>query len=666
MKQSKRFLWPPLVRLAGLLCLLALAPLGHAAPQDYYRITVVDADTGRGVPLVALTTVNAVTFYTDSNGIVAVHEPDLMGRTVWFGVKSHGYEFPADGFGNRGVALDVKAGGQAQIKIKRVNIAERLYRITGAGIYRDSILVGQPVPIQQPLLNGLVMGQDTVMATPYWGKLYWFYGDTERPGYPLGQFATSGATSKLPGQGGLDPGQGVDLTYWTDASGFSRPMLPLPGFGGPVWVGGVFTLKDANGAERLYTHFSHLDHDGKTAEHGLAVFDDAKAVFEPICRFALEAPLYPDGQPFHAVVNGQPYLYFQSKTLQAYPLVRVRADEAHVTDAHACEAFTCLAPGARYEGANTRLDRGRDGRLIYAWKADTAVLGYDDQQALVTAGKLKPEEALAPLRDVETDAPIHSHGGSVFWNAYRKRWVMISGQASGTSSYLGEIWFAEADTPVGPWTYARKIVTHDHYTFYNPTQHPFFDQQGGRLIYFEGTYTDAYSGSADLTPRYNYNQIMYRLDLGDPRLSLPVPVYALAGPDGYGLRETVDARHEWGQVRGVPFFAVPPNRPHAGLIPVPAASFVGAGGPLLFYALPPTPAAGEKASPAVVPLYECRDEHTNALIYLTDPASPSLERLSARPLCRVWRNPSTVHAWDPAARPAPQDYPSRSRAETGK
>lgn len=654
MKQPRRFSLPALLWLAGLLCLLGLAPRVQAVPQDYYRITVVDADTGRGVPLVELKTVNAVTFYTDSNGVVAVNEPDLMGRTVWFGVKSHGYEYPADGFGNRGVALDVKAGGQGQIKIKRVNIAERLYRITGAGIYRDSVLVGAPVPIKQPLMDGLVMGQDTVMAAPYRGKLYWFYGDTERPGYPLGQFATSGATSLIPGQGGLDPDRGVDLTYWTDADGFSRPMLPLPGFGGPVWVGGVFTLKGTGpdgSRERLYTHFSHLDGKGKTAEHGLAVFDDAKAVFEPICRFPLDAPLYPDGQPFHVVVNGQPYLYFQSKSLQAFPLVRVRADEAHVTDARTCEAFTCLARGAHDDGANTRLDRGKDGRLIYAWKADTAVLGYDEQQALIAAGKMKPEEALTPLRDIETDAPIHSHGGSVFWNAYRKRWVMISGQASGTSSYLGELWFAEADTPVGPWVYARKIVTHDHYTFYNPTQHPFFDGDGGRLIYFEGTYTDTYSGTAALTPRYNYNQIMYRLALDDPRLSLPVPVYALAGPDGYGLRETVEARHEWIRVQGIPFFAVPPDRPHAGLISIAPPQ---AAGPLLFFALPPTPVVGEKVSPAVVPLYEYRDEHTNAVWYATDSGLPlpSAHR-SALPICRVWRNPSTLLALDTAARPTP-------------
>jgi hypothetical protein len=63
------------------------------------------------------------------------------------------------------------------LPLRRLNIAERLYRITGEGIYRGSILVGQPVPIKQPLLNGKVVGQDTVIVTPYKGKLYWFWGD---------------------------------------------------------------------------------------------------------------------------------------------------------------------------------------------------------------------------------------------------------------------------------------------------------------------------------------------------------------------------------------------------------------------------------------------------------------------------------------------------------
>ena len=99
--------------------------------------------------------------------------------------------------------------------------------------------------------------------------------------------------------------------------------------------------------------------------------------------------------------------------------------------------------------------------------------------------------------------------------------MLISVEAQGKASQLGEIWYAEADKPEGPWKYARRIVTHDRYSFYNPKHHPFFDQRGGRYIYFEGTYTHMFSGNPEQTPRYEYNQMMYRLDLSDPRLKLP-------------------------------------------------------------------------------------------------------------------------------------------------
>jgi hypothetical protein len=105
--------------------------------------------------------------------------------------------------------------------------------------------------------------------------------------------------------------------------------------------------------------------------------------------------------------------------------------------------------------------------------------------------------------------------GSVTWNEFRKRWIMISARKA------GEIWYSEAKTPTGPWTDGVKVVDHAAYNFYNPTQHPYFDQNGGRIIYFEGTYTAEFSAAKEKTPRYNYNQIMYRLDLSDPELKMP-------------------------------------------------------------------------------------------------------------------------------------------------
>lgn len=46
-----------------------------------------------------------------------------------------------------------------------------------------------------------------------------------------------------------------------------------------------------------------------------------------------------------------------------------------------------------------------------------------------------------------------------------------------------------------------------------------FAKDGGRCIYFEGTYSHTFSGNPVATPRYDYNQVMYRLDLADPRLA---------------------------------------------------------------------------------------------------------------------------------------------------
>jgi len=539
---------------------------------------------------VELRTTNQLRYYTDSNGIVAFYEPGLMDQEVYFHVRSHGYEYPADMFENRGKTLKVTPGGSAVIRIKRVNIAERLYRITGEGIYGDSVLVGHPVPIKQPLLNGQVTGQDTVLVELYRGKLYWFWGDTNKASHPLGHFGTAGATSLPPERGGLDPSAGVDLEYFVDQSGFSRPMLAFPG-PGMKWLYWITTLPDENGIERLVARYRSMKDLGKPIEGGLALYNDVKEGFE---RFAALPEGLDEQIPMHAfkaMAGGRQYLYLPGP----YPLLRLPATLKQAADQQSWEAFTCFAP---HRGrAAPQLDRGSDGRLKYGWKAGAAALTFDRQVRLAAAGAMKAPEGLYHLQDVETGARIKPHAGSVYWNAFRKRWVMILQEDRGLSDN-GEIWYAEADTPVGPWVYARKVVTHNKYTFYNPTQHPFFDQEGGRLIYLEGTYTDFFSGAPEKTPRYDYNQIMYRLALDDPRLVLPVPVYRLKAPGGaivYETREAVESSGGWERIADIAFFA--PDRPAEGLIPIyrlnegsairlrreaPAP----ASAPPLFYALP--------------------------------------------------------------------------------
>lgn len=516
----------------------ALAPAsaaGHAkapirpqaatqAAQRYFVIKVLDDRTGRGIPLVELRTVHQLRFVTDSNGVVAFDEPGLMNQRVFFFVESHGYESPKDGFGMAGVSLQVTPGGRAEIKLRRVNLAERLYRITGAGIYRDSVLVGEPVPIAQPLLNGQVLGQDSVMAMPYRGRIYWFWGDTNRPAHPLGLFHTSGATSRLPGQGGLSPAVGVDLEYFVDAQGFSRAMCPSEG-PGPVWIDGLALVDDAQGNPRMVTHYSRMKNLSEVLEHGLAVYDDQAEVFRKHRRFELEQKWQcPRGHSLVLKDSTGRWLLFATP----FPTVRVRPRLEQVADPAAYEAFTCLASRARFEQAKTRLHRDAAGKVQYRWTAEAPPLAPADELALVRAGLLASDEARFLPKDVATGKPVVMHSGSVAWNAYRQKWILIAVQAGGDTSFLGEVWFSEADHPTGPWRWACKVVTHNKYSFYNPAHHPFFDEDGGRIIYFEGTYTHTFSGNSQATPRYDYNQIMYRLDLSDPRL--PKPLAGRAGP----------------------------------------------------------------------------------------------------------------------------------------
>ena len=485
-------------------------------PIEYFTVKVIDAQTGRGVPLVELKTVNDIRYYTDSNGIIAFYEPGLMDRDVFFHIQSHGYEVQTDGFGYRGATLRTKPGANTTIQITRNNIAERLYRVTGQGIYRDTMLTGEQSPLSKPVLNGRVLGQDTVMATVYKDKIYWFWGDTDRESYPLGHFATGGATSQLPQNGGLDPSVGVDLIYFVDDKGFSKPMAPLT-TEAMIWIDALMTLEDEQGNTRLLAHYNCMAELGKRLGHGLIVFDDEKEIFVKLIEFSPDSKLEPAGHPFNVSVNNQDYLYF---AWSPYPLVRVKADWKYVIDLSSYEAFTCLKEGSRYDRQAPDFDRSEDGTLQWGWKKDTAAVNVQEHRHLIADGKMKPEQAWLNLRDIETNETVFAQGGSVHWNAFRDRWIMIVSQVEGSSN-LGEIWYAEAAAPEGPWRWARKIVTHEKYSFYNPAQHEFFDQKNGQIIYFEGTYTDSFSGADFATPRYNYNQIMYRLDLADSRLHLP-------------------------------------------------------------------------------------------------------------------------------------------------
>ncbi len=211
------------------------------------------------------------------------------------------------------------------------------------------MILGRSVPIRDPLLNGKVLGQDSVLEATFGGKIHWFWGDTNRPSYPLGTFGTPGATSLLPGAGGgLDPELGVDFDYTLAPDGFVAPTADLQGRRPNL-------ARRPDGPARPDPPRRRADvrqfRQGPRIDGGLPSGDlpsttrrrDASSSVTPI---PLDAPIRPFGHPFPTKMGGVDYVVFADP----FPLVRVRADVEHFLDLAAYEAFTCLLPGSPERG----------------------------------------------------------------------------------------------------------------------------------------------------------------------------------------------------------------------------------------------------------------------------------------------------------------------------
>jgi hypothetical protein len=622
---------PPIVT-SDLQTRLASGPVPSSS--ECFAVEVVDADTGRGVPLVRVT-LDGQEYWTDSSGLVAFCDPDRVGSMRQAELWSHGYA-------SRSLELMASAGGSATVELERLNIAERLYRITGQGIYRDSVLLGRNVPLESPVLNGEVVGQDTVQATPYRDGIFWVWGDTNRPSYPLGNFHTSSALSDPSDRGGLPQSAGIDLRYFVDGDGFSKQMAPpstVPGEG-VTWLGSLIAVPDGSGEERLFAHYAKVPAQLMAGEIGVVRYDDAQELFVEALQLPTVESRGPTGHPTRWLEPGGDYVYYQ-------PPLRIPATAEAMVDPGLYETFTALA-----EGSASELEKNADGTLAYAWKRNT---DYTTRELLESQAIASDQALDGFVTDIESGDDINVHGAtSRTWNAYRQRFVEMVQEIGGSSSFMGEIWYAEADTPLGPWVYARKIVSHDRHTFYNPRQHPFFDQQAGRRIYFEGTYVTTFAGDGVVpTPRYDYNQVMYRLDLDDPRLALPVAVYDEGGASD-GLARSLATKAQLSPdappLRAL-FFAH--DKPGADRVAVswstascaaPRLVATAAGSspptPPLFYALAASTEASARPEDAV-PLFE----HTNAAgerAYAAGEAEIAGFSRGGAPIAYVWRSPIAV------------------------
>lgn len=494
--------------------------------QQYYSIRILDAETQRGIPLVYLKTTFRTIHVTDSAGYIAFFEPELMtGAGLWVHLVSYGYETPKAGFGTEGVQIAPTPGGSITLWLKRTQLAQRLYRMTGYGIYRDSVLLGLPTPIKAPMLNAQVAGSDTIQCAKYQGKLLWMWQDTEQIAWPLGNFNMTGATTALPED--IDAERGVDFKYLTtgpnnDPGNFVRALakvpLDVPG-SFPIWVDGLTVVPDEKGRERLVARYYASGPSMECMEEGLVQWNDTTQALEKIAKSRQCGGLVPQGHTYYVRDNGTRYAYYGKN-------VRVKADYASVRDLSQYEAFTCLSPDGK------KAVRGSDGALLWSWVRGGKPVNYETTNDLVAQGLFRADESAYRLVDVDTGQPFTAAQVGIAWNAHLQLWVNIVQQLLGDTT-AGEIWLATAQAPEGPWTNAKKVATHymnensfqnNSNDLYNPVQHyELMGREGDRVVYFSGTFVNTFSGNSWSTPYYHYNNIMYRMDLNDPKLALPPP-----------------------------------------------------------------------------------------------------------------------------------------------
>jgi hypothetical protein len=442
---------------------VAICPAQTAAPAPC-RIEVVEKTSGWPVPLVELRTTHNARFVTDNAGVIAFDLPECMGRETWFDVLGHGYEVPKDGFGYHGVRLKPESGKTLKVEVNRTIIAKRLGRLTGSGLFAES----QKLGLDLDWRDSGVFGCDSVQNAVYRGKMFWAWGDTTMPNYPLGIFDMSSATTAIQPLKSFEPPLKLTFDYFTDGKGKPRGVAKMPG-SGPTWVSAYVSLPDKNGRAHLIGTYIKVKPPLEAYESGLCVWNDAKDEFERLRVLWTKSdtqpkqPPAPDGHPaFWKDAGGKEWVLFGN------PLPRLR----------------CPATFEAWQDSST-------------WEV------------------LKPQESLPSATDGK---PVKPHTGSIAWNEFRKRWVTVFMESRGKPSAFGELWYAEADAPLGTWGKAVKVLTHDNYTFYNPRLHPEFTPMNSPILLFEATYTMQFANKPVPTPRYDYNQILYRLDLDDPAL----------------------------------------------------------------------------------------------------------------------------------------------------
>ena len=137
-------------------------------------------------------------------------------------------------------------------------------------------------------------------------------------------------------------------------------------------------------------------------------------------------------------------------------MVRVRAAPEALADQGSYEVLSCLEEGTGRSPDSVAVERDGNGRPIWKWRRSTVLHPRGTHAKWEREGAVPRKSDPRILIDIATGKEIGAHRGSIAWNHFRQRWIMIFGQTRA----LGDIWYSEAPTPFGPWGYAVKIVTH--------------------------------------------------------------------------------------------------------------------------------------------------------------------------------------------------------------
>ena len=159
---------------------------------------------------------------------------------------------------------------------------------------------------------------------------------------------------------------------------------------------------------------------------------------------------------------------------------------------------------------------------------------------MVANGLYRRDESWNQFRDRDTGKNNTHRAWHSHLNEHRKRWIAVFSEINGQhglmvkppytgpppllagnpayeGTILGEVWYTEADTPVGPWVYGACESLRTTTTAFTIRDIIRFLTRRGGVHFFEGSFATIYSKAVDKTPRYDYDQLMSGSSMGDPQ-----------------------------------------------------------------------------------------------------------------------------------------------------